>query len=94
MNRAANTFPKALRQVDLGLATCEESELYVIDEQKELGESLRDLRIAGMVPRNAIAQKLGVDSMLVSALERRCSSDNAKKYRAAVIALSENEFAR
>lgn len=94
MNHAANTLPKALRQLDLSLETAEEVETELRDEQADLGESLRDLRIAAMVPRNAIAQRLGMDSMQVAGVEHRATADIAKKYREAVIFLSENYYKR
>lgn len=56
--------------------------------------ALRDFRVAAMVPRNAIANQLKVDAMQLAGIEHRASSDTAKKYRAAVIKLSETGFGR
>lgn len=84
MNRAANTITKALRQLDLSIESAEEAEVEVRAEQLDLGAAMRDLRVVAMVPRNAIAQQLRVDSMQIIGLEHRACSDQGKKYRDAV----------
>lgn len=89
MNPAANTLPKAIRQLELAAEMCEQAEAEAVDEQMGLGEALRDLRIAAMVPRNAIAQRLGLDAMKLAGIEHRANSEIARRYRAAVVQLSE-----
>lgn len=94
MNRASNTFRKALRQLNLGIETVEQAEAEVIDEQNDLGDDLRNLRTAAMIPRKAIASNLGIDGMQLAGIEHRSNSDTAKKYREAVIKLYESCFGR
>lgn len=94
MNKAANTLPKAIRQFELSLETCEIAEAEAVEEQMALGDALRDLRIASMIPRNAIAQQLGIDAMKLAGIERRSNSETANKYRAAVMLLSATYLAR
>ncbi|MBL9187893.1 MAG: hypothetical protein JNK23_10465 [Opitutaceae bacterium] len=79
---------KADQQWKLMLAECEVSEAGAVEDQMLMGDACKDLREAHGLPRNALALKLRMDSMQIAELERRCSSVQARKYRAAVLSLA------
>ena len=63
------------------------SEDSAIEDQKLMGDACKELRESYGIPRNALAPVMRMDSMMIAELERRCSSDQARKYRDAVMAL-------
>ena len=81
------TPAKAAREFTWMLEETTASERIAIRDQKLMGDACRELRLAHDIPRNAMASQLGLDSLAVSEIERRCTSDQAKAYRRAVKAL-------
>lgn len=78
------TPAKAEKEFGFMLPETAGSEECVAQDQQLMGDASFELREAYGVPRNAVANQLGMDSMQVAELERQCSSEMAKKYRAAV----------
>ena len=76
------TIKKAKQEFRWMLEETAASERLATADQKHLGDACRELREAYDIPRNAIAAALRVDSMAVAELERRCSTVQARRYRA------------
>ena len=65
------------------------SERAVLEDQALMGDALRELRTAHGVPRNAMADALGITVTAVGMLEDRCTTVQARRYRAAVLKLAQ-----
>lgn len=63
------------------------AEALAIENQYLLGDACRELRLAYGIPRNALVGQLGIDGAGLVKLERRCSTDRAKAYHAAITKL-------
>jgi hypothetical protein len=78
------TAEKAKKEYDFMLDETKRSEAMAVEDQKLMGAACKELRLSYGLQRNALSNPLRMDSMQIAELERRCSTEQAKKYKSAV----------